>query len=79
MDSHRDAGYSRRRFLGRVGASAGALTLGGVAGGTAGFQILRRTYADGRLVEVRYSRLPSASAHFRVSLANLDARREATS
>ena len=51
----------------------------GVAGGTAGFQILRRTYADGRLVEMRYSHLPSASAHFRVSLATLDARREATS
>jgi GntR family transcriptional regulator len=46
----------------------------GVAGGTAGFQILRRTYADGRLVELRYSHLPSESAHFRVSLASLDAR-----
>src|SRR3954471_15596166 len=51
----------------------------GVAAGTAGFQILRRTYADGRLVEMRYSHLPSASAHFRVSLATLDTRREATS
>ena len=49
----------------------------GVAKGTAGFQILRRTFADGRLVEVRYSHLPSASAHFRVSLATLDARRDA--
>src|SRR5256885_2419938 len=35
VDSHHGTGYSRRRFLGRVGASAGALTLGGVAGGTA--------------------------------------------